>query len=97
MRAYANAISGIDFQGQGNLVDGCTVLNNNTGLRVLDGSLVINSVARGNTSFGLFVGPNAGYRSCVLTGNNGGDANAQVGGTGFQLGSNVCGSDPVCP
>jgi len=64
--------------------------------KAFDGSLVTNSVARGNTSLGLVLVGGSGYRSNVLTGNNGGDANAQVSG-GFQLGSNVCGTDLVCP
>lgn len=94
--AIGNVFSGIDLQGQGNIIDGCTVLNNASGMRVFEGSLVINSVARGNTSFGLSLVGGSGYRSNVLTGNNGGDANAQVSG-GFQLGSNVCGTDLTCP
>jgi len=97
VRAIGNAIAGIDLQGPGNLIDGCTVLNNpGFGMRAFDGSLVVNSVARGNGGPGLtLVGP-GGYRSNVLTGNNGGDANAQASG-GLQLGSNVCGTDLVCP
>ena len=96
LRTINNVTSGIELQGTANTVDGCTALGNAIGIRVFDGSLVINSVARGNTSFGLaFAGP-GGYRSNVLTGNNGGDANAQVS-NGLQLGSNVCGTDLVCP
>jgi len=57
---------------------------------------VINSIIRGNPSSGLTLVGGSGYRSCVLTGNNGGDANAQVSG-GFQLGTNVCGTDTTCP
>jgi parallel beta helix pectate lyase-like protein len=97
VRAIGNAIFGIDLQGQANTVDGCTALNNNTGIRAFEGSLIVNSVARGNTSYGLYPVGNSGYRSNVLTGNNGGDANPQVGGGGLQLGSNVCGTDLVCP
>jgi len=97
LRAIGNAIDGIDLQGQGNTIDGCTSLNNGaSGMRAFEGSLVINSVARGNGGFGLaLIGP-GGYRSNVFTGNNGGDANVQVSG-GLQLGSNVCGLDLVCP
>ena len=94
--AIGNVTMGIDLQGEGNIIDGCTVLLNGAGMRAFEGSLVINSVARGNTSFGLTLIGGAGYRSNVLTGNNGGDANAQVSG-GFQLGSNVCGTDLTCP
>jgi hypothetical protein len=96
LRVIGNTIYGIDLQGPSNLVDGCTALGGTIGIRAFDGSLVINSVARGNSSFGLIlVGP-GGYRSNVLTGNNGGDANAQAQG-GLQLGSNVCGTDLTCP
>ncbi len=98
VRAIGNTITGIELQGQANLVDGCTALNNTSGgIRALDGSLVINCVARGNGNYGLSLSFTTGYRSCVLTGNNGGDANPQVVGGGLQLGSNVCGSDLVCP
>lgn len=98
VRAISNTGYGIDLQGQGNLVDACTALNNGlSGIRTFEGSLITNSVARGNTFFGLIANGNSGYRSNVLTGNNGGDANAQVGGGGLQLGSNVCGTDLVCP
>jgi hypothetical protein len=94
--SIGNVTSGIDLQGEGNIIDGCTVLNNGDGMRVFDGSLVINSVARGNTNLGLTLIGGSGYRSNVLTGNNGGDANAQVSG-GFELGPNVCGTDLTCP
>ncbi len=98
VRAIGNSIAGIELQGQANLVDGCTALNNgNSGIRALDGSLVVNCVARGNAIFGLSLSLTTGYRSCVLTGNNGGDANPQVGSGGLQLGPNVCGGDLVCP
>lgn len=96
VRAIGNAIFGVDLQGGGNLIDGCTAINNVVGLSASDGSLVVNSVARSNSSFGMSLGLNAGYRSCVLTGNNGGNANAQVS-NGIQLGSNICGTDTVCP
>jgi hypothetical protein len=93
----ANTIFGMDLEGQGNLVDGCTAIGpSSDGIRVFDGSLVINSVVRGSSSFGLVLAGSSGYRSNVLTGNNGSDAAAQVSG-GLQLGTNVCGSDTVCP
>jgi len=96
VRTIGNAVYGMDLEGQANTVDGCTALNNNIGIRTFEGSLIVNSVARGNTSFGLIPVGNSGYRSNVLTSNNGGDANPQVSG-GLQLGSNVCGTDLVCP
>jgi len=91
-----NTIMGIDLQGQGNIIDGCTALSNGNGMRAFEGSLVINSILRGNTASGLTLIGGSGYRSCVLTANNGGDANPQVSG-GFQLGTNVCGTDTICP
>jgi len=94
--AIGNTIFGIDLQGQGNIIDGCTVLNNGNGLRAFEGSLVINSIARANTNMGLTLVGGAGYRSNAFTMNNGGDANPQVSG-GFQLGTNVCGTDTTCP
>lgn len=98
VRVIGNTFQGMDLQGPGNLIDGCSAFSNGSfGIGVREGSLVINSVARGNVGFGLVVSATAGYRSNVLTGNNGGDANAQVSGLGLQLGSNVCGSDLVCP
>jgi len=99
VRLIGNAFSGAELQGSGNLVDGCTAVSNGMGIRASVGSLVINTIARNNTGVGIHMDTNGGYRSNVLTGNNGGDANAQVGGgTGaMQLGTNVCGSDTVCP
>ena len=98
VRSVGNGFSGFELEGVGHLVDGCTAASNGTlGIFVGDGSLVINSVSRGNVNLGLVLSATAGYRSNVLTGNNGGDANAQATGIGLQLGSNVCGSDLVCP
>jgi len=50
------------------------------------------------TSFGLALGVGSGYGGNVLTDNNGpvGNNNAQVTG-GLQIGTNVCGTDTVCP
>jgi hypothetical protein len=97
VRLLSNTVFGADLEGPGDLVDRCTVIGNgNTGVRVSDGSIVTNTLIRGHPSFGLAVTGLAGYGSCVLTGNNGGDANPQVSG-GLQIGTNVCGSDTVCP
>jgi hypothetical protein len=91
-----NGADGIRLESPGNLVDGCISLGNGgTGILVGNGSLIINSVARLNTLHGLEPRSSA-YRSNVLTGNNGGDQNAQVMG-GTQLGPNLCGTDTICP
>ena len=97
LRLIGNSILGADLQGSGYLVDRCTALSNpNGGIRVGEGSLVTRCVIRGSTSFGLFLGTTSGYVGNVLTGNNGGDSFPQASG-GLQLGTNVCGSDTVCP
>ena len=57
--------------------------------------MVTNSIAQGNTLQGLFLG--TGYRSNTLVNNNGGNINPQVAGGGFELGTNVCGFNTVCP
>jgi hypothetical protein len=62
---------------------------------VIDGR-VVNSIARGNTSFALVLVGGSGYSGNVFNGNNGGNVNAQASG-GFQLGTNICGGDTVCP
>ncbi len=91
-----NGVFGIDLEGVGGVIDGCTTLDNNTGMRVVDGSRVVNSISRGNTSYGLFLSGGSGYGSNVLSGNNGGNINPQVSG-GFQLGTNICGAGTTCP
>lgn len=96
VRALSN-FQGLELQGVGTLVDGCTAVGNLTGIRVFDGGMITNSVARGNTSFGLLVEANSAYGGNVVTGNNGGDANPQIAGTGLQIATNVCGTDTICP
>lgn len=96
VRAIGNTGYGIDVK-DASTIDECQALNNGTnGIRVGIGSLIINSVSRGHQFNGLILGAGSGYRSNVVTGNNGSDAVAQVSG-GLQLGTNVCGSDTVCP
>jgi hypothetical protein len=94
--AIGNATIGIDLQGVGGVIDGCTTIDGNTGMRVVDNSRVVNSIAHGNSSFALVLSGPSGYSGNVFTVNNGGSANAQVSG-GFQLGTNICGGDTVCP
>ncbi len=97
VRSNSNNFSGFELQGPGNLVEHCTALDNGgAGIRAGEGSLVINSVARGNGDEGLELELNAGYRSNTLTNNNGGGINPQVA-NGIQLGTNLCGGDILCP
>ena len=60
------------------------------------GILVSNNTMLGNTTFAIDV-TSGGYRANVMTGNNGGDSNAQVATGSTQIGTNVCGSDTICP
>ena len=57
---------------------------------------MVNSIARGNTSFGLSGGNSTAYRSNVFTENNGGSANPQVTAA-IELGTNFCGFNTTCP
>ena len=98
VRAMNNQFRGIELQGVGNIVDGCTTTNNGIGgIRVGEGSIIMNSVARQNVGLGLIMSATAGYRSNIVTENNGGNANPQTTAAGIQLGSNICGTDLVCP
>jgi len=95
IKAIGYGVIGIDLQGVGGVIEGCTTLDGNTGMRVFDGR-VVNSMARGNTSFALVLVGGSGYGGNVFNGNNGGNVNAQASG-GFQLGTNICGGDTTCP
>jgi len=97
VRAIGNGFNGIRLESQGGLVEGCSAhTNGNAGINAQgNGTLVKNSVARNNKTYGIIGGSNSGYRSNVLTANNGGDLNPQVLG-GVNLGENLCGT-VVCP
>ncbi len=96
LRVVGNNFMGMNLEGTA-LVDGCVALDNGLfGIRARQGSLVINSVARGNADVGLALSTSTGYRSNVLTDNNGGNANPQVSG-GIEIGANVCGNNTTCP
>ena len=96
IRAIGNVTFGIDLEGVGGLIDGCTAIDSNTGMRVVDNSRVVNCIAHGNSSFALVLSGPSGYGGNVFTVNNGGSANPQVSG-GFELGTNICGGDTICP
>ena len=97
VRAIGNGFNGIRLESQGGLIEGCSAhTNGNAGINAQgNGTLVKNSVARNNKTYGIIGGSNSGYRSNVLTANNGGDLNPQVLG-GVNLGENLCGT-AVCP
>jgi len=97
VRVVANGGNGIRLEGEGFTVDGCTAeFNGGVGIWVGEGSIVMNSVARRNTGLGLVMRATTGFRSNVVTENNGGNANPQTA-SGIELGPNVCGTDLVCP
>jgi len=97
VRAISNGVLGFELEGTVNLIRHCFAQGHSSiGFRTGDGSLVEESIARSNGDVGLLMLGSVGYRGNVFTGNNGGDANPQVSG-GLQLGSNVCGTDLVCP
>jgi hypothetical protein len=89
--------------GTGIFAGGACVVRNNAvtnsasdGISAANGCLVISNTVRDSVGFGLRLDENAGYRDNVLTNNKGEGDNPQVQG-GISLGSNVCGSDTVCP
>jgi hypothetical protein len=94
-----NAVYGI-LAADGSTVVGNNVNSNGVGVFSLVGVTLLDNTARSNTGLGFsFAGANNAYARNVLTNNNGGDGNAQVGGagSGTQLGTNICGNDTVCP
>lgn len=99
--SYNNTAIGISARG-GSVVRFSTRYGNgNLGIWPSAGSRAIGNTIRNNSGLGLALGDNGGYREDVLTPNNGA-AETQVGialvkDTIFNLGSNVCGTDTVCP
>lgn len=97
MRLRGTGFQGVDLDGDGHLVSRCTSNGNALWGFSLDGdSLIVDSVAQGNTLFGLVLDPETGFRGNLVSGNNGGSMNSQVSG-GFNIGDNLCGTDPSCP
>jgi len=99
VRVFDSTLVGMLLEGETSLVDRCTASGNGTwGISATgDASLVTDSVMEGNGDEGLRIGSLAGYRTCTMVNNNGGNLNPQVLGTGSQLGPNVCGTDTICP
>ena len=97
VRVVSNGAQGIDLQGGGSRVEGCTAVSNgNIGIKV-DNGLVTGSVMRSNAAWGLAVTNLSGYGNNVITGNNGSEGAIQVAGAGIQIATNMCGTDTVCP
>jgi len=98
--ASYNGLRGINA-GAGAVVEHNRVVSNGDGgIAVHEGCAVLDNTSRNNTNEGIdFFAGVSGYARNVLTGNNGGDANPQVsgGGVGIQTGTNICGTDTVCP
>lgn len=97
VRTLGSDWQGIDLDGSGHLVSRCTSVGSNLwGISVDGDSVVVDSVAEGNSSFGLLLDAETGYRGNTVGNNNGGNANPQLSG-GFDLGGNLCGGDATCP
>lgn len=91
------SIGGISVD-EASTVIGNNVHQNNVGLTVAGGGTVLDNTVFLNRGFGIvFTGSSSGYARNVLTGNNSGDRSDQVSGAGIELGTNICGSDTVCP
>lgn len=92
-----NGSDGI-FVGDGGLAAGNVGYGNGRfGLFASVGSRVVDNTLRLNSGIGLFSSGGTGFSGNVITGNNGGDANAQTNGGGIQIGTNVCGTNTTCP
>lgn len=98
VRTTGNGFQGVDLDGGGHLVSRCTSVSNDLwGFSVEGDSMIVDSVAENNASYGLVIDAEVGYRGNVVSNNNGGNASAQIVGTGVDLGGNVCGGDATCP
>lgn len=100
--SYNNTSNGIVGGSGTNVSFSSAYSNGDRGIVLGAGSQAIGNTVRSNTNLGLVLGDNSGYRENVLTANNGG-LEAQVAAsvpatdTIFNLGSNVCGTDTICP
>lgn len=98
--AQSNAGDGIYLGGGSAVTLNTAQGNGGMGIHALDGVNASTNTARSNTGFGLSLGNGSSYFGNVLTCNNSGgvcDNSVQVGGTGINLGVNVCGTDTACP
>jgi hypothetical protein len=103
VRAVSNSGDGI-LLGPGAVVTGNVVISNRLyGISASNGCAILGNsvIGNGHAGISLPVGAQSqsGYGNNVLVHNNGGDdapAHPQVVG-GIELGTNVCGTDAVCP
>lgn len=89
--ASSNGTEGFVVFAGSNLRGNAATLNHQEGYAAGGACLLIGNTATGNTGVGMTLGPGSGFSQNVLTNNNGGDANAQVNGSGTDLGANICG------
>ncbi len=75
------------------IVNNVFVENSQDGVRALQGCLVKDNTVRDNGLFGLNLGDDCGYAGNVITINSSGS----VTGLGIQIGTNICGTNTVCP
>jgi len=84
-------------------LEACTVIGNNVsanqyGITAFTGSTLLDNTVRENSVIGIFfAGGPSGYARNVLSFNNGADTNTQVSAGGIEIGTNICGTDTVCP
>lgn len=79
----------VNVNGQDGIVEGFP-------LAAPRGSIVSGNTVGRNGGFGLNLGLNSGYSNNTIIENNGGNANPQVSG-GIEIGTNICGTNIVCP
>lgn len=84
-------LAGDDCLVQGNTVHG----NGRYGISLGGSSTILQNTVTGNADFGLLLGSRSGYAQNVVADNKI-VSGPQVSG-GLQMGTNVCGSDTVCP
>ncbi len=93
--ASQNGEDGIQT-GDSCLLSGNTTINNGRyGIVAGSNSTLLQSTITDNGNFGLLLGSHSGYAQNVIA-DNGTISGPQVSG-GLQIGTNVCGSDTVCP
>lgn len=98
--AAENQGFGISMAASGTIVNNTVFGNVSGGVLAQGGATLIGNTVHDNVGPGFTLNSLAGYANNVLTSNNGNafgsNANPEVTG-GIQIGTNVCGSDTVCP